>query len=49
VIAAAAGGTSGITVDNYSSAGEASSVYYVTLGTGAGTYTLVKSTQSALR
>jgi hypothetical protein len=49
VIAAAAGGTSGITVDNYSSAGEASSVYYVTLGTGAGTYALVKSTQSLLQ
>jgi hypothetical protein len=49
VILAAAGGASGITVDNYSSAGQASSVYYVTLGTGAGTYTLVKATQSALQ
>ncbi len=50
VILAATGGTSGITVDNYSSAGQASSIYYVTLGNGsAGTYALVKATQSALQ
>ena len=45
VILAADGGTSGITVDNNSGAGEASSVYYVTL-TGN---TLVKATQAALK
>jgi hypothetical protein len=42
---AAAGGTSGISVDNDSSLTEASSIYYATK-TGA---TLVKATQAALR
>jgi hypothetical protein len=41
---AAAGGTSGIIVDNYSTVSEASSIYYATK-TGA---TLVKATQSGL-
>ena len=41
---AAAGGTSGIIVDNDSSAAQASSIYYATK-TGA---TLVKATQSGL-
>ena len=44
VILPAAGGTSGITVDNISAAREASSVYYVTLSGN----TLVKATQATL-
>jgi hypothetical protein len=54
-ILAASAGTSGITVDNNSSATQASSVYYVTLGTAtasttcpSGNYCLIKATQSAL-
>jgi len=45
VILPAAGGTSGITVDNISAAREASSVYYVTLSGN----TLVKATQATLQ
>ncbi len=52
-ILAAAGGTSGITVDNNSSKVEASSIYFVTMSTtgstcGTGDYCLVKATQSGL-
>jgi len=45
VVLAAAGGTSGVTVDNASGLNEASSVYYITM-TGN---TLVKATQAALK
>ena len=48
VILGAAGGTSGITVDNNSGSAQASSVYYVTMGATGGLYYLVKATQSAL-
>ena len=44
--AAETGGTSGITVDNISSQGQASSIYFATLG---GTHSAVKLTQSALQ
>jgi hypothetical protein len=44
--AAETGGTSGIIVDNISSQGQASSIYFSTLG---GTHSAVKLTQSALQ
>jgi hypothetical protein len=54
-ILAASGGTSGITVDNNSSSTEASSIYFITLGTAtdsttcaSGDYCLIKATQSGL-
>jgi len=47
------GGTSGIIIDNVSNLGQASSLYFTTLGTGTpcttGAYCAIKLTQSALQ